>query len=553
MRCYEAEGGIFSSPELKFLDDMKVDYTIVAGCWGVAPLKFDMPAKMLQKDSDGVSFYARHAGACNRTTTRQKIYVQNSDATWLGTIAAIPGVRVESFEFGESCISTLKKSCNHLSHYTAYVTAYQRLSVVEQLMVLDMSKIVRVCVDGIYIIPEIGVEIPHMNAFRVKNDEGDKTLENVGGETYLSPFKPNKFIPADFRKNNTATQLHVGSGGCGKTHQLINGGYVKALYCAPSYKLTRSKHAEYAALSVKTEVIANLLSPDVTKTDRIHRYYNCLIIYEVSMIPAETIKTIMAKYSNMKIMCAGDIGFQLKPVVGEAVSPDMFQHVQVHSTDYRCKCPKLAHIKAELRRLISEKTPLEVMNQWGRDNIPTLTVADLKNKYTVKDMILAGTNSMGSFYTDLEGVTSEAQHCYTVHSIQGETAKCNLFIDIKTCFQPEMLYTVVSRAQYASQVYLIDNTEKAKYEGKIYRIVSGHDVYIGSTTLKRLDSHHKSFKAFKKGTGRRLTTFPLLHDGRIELIEAYECETFKQLLDREAEHIRANVCVNKTFKEVKTN
>jgi hypothetical protein len=116
-----------------------------------------------------------------------------------------------------------------------------------------------------------------------------------------------------------------------------------------------------------------------------------------------------------------------------------------------------------------------------------------------------------------------------------------------------MLYTAVSRAQYASQVYLIDNTEKAKYEGKIYRIVSGNDVYIGSTTLsleKRLDSHHKSYKAFKKGTGRRLTSFPLLHDGRIE---AFECETFKELIDREKEHIKANECVNKTFKEVKTN
>jgi hypothetical protein len=45
--CYEAEGGIFTSPELKFLDDMKVDYKIVAGCWGVKPLHFDMPVEML--------------------------------------------------------------------------------------------------------------------------------------------------------------------------------------------------------------------------------------------------------------------------------------------------------------------------------------------------------------------------------------------------------------------------------------------------------------------------------------------------------------------------
>jgi hypothetical protein len=135
-------------------------------------------------------------------------------------------------------------------------------------------------------------------------------------------------------------------------------------------------------------------------------------------------------------------------------------------------------------------------------------------------------------------------------------AHCNLFIDIKTCFQPKMLYTAVSRAQYASQVYLIDNTEKAKYDGKIYRIVSGNDVYIGSTVPlleARLKFHHASYSAFKKGKGRRLTSFSLLKDGRIELIEEFECEMVAQLQIRETEHIRANVCVNKTFKEVKTN
>jgi hypothetical protein len=180
-------------------------------------------------------------------------------------------------------------------------------------------------------------------------------------------------------------------------------------------------------------------------------------------------------------MCAGDIGYQLKPVSGEAVTPDMFQNTQVHSTDYRCKCPKLAHIKSELRRLISEKTPLEVMNQWGRDNIPTLSVEQLRDKYKATDMILAGTNSMGSFYTQLfpdmpkyrvtgtskqhsnddivigeapEGVTSEAQHCYTVHSIQGEMAKCNLYIDIKTCFSSgNVVHSGIARAVCVSGVF----------------------------------------------------------------------------------------------------
>jgi hypothetical protein len=69
--------------------------------------------------------------------------VPTSDNTWLSTIAEkIKGIRVESFEFNEACISTAKKSCPHLSHYTAYICAYQRLSVFEQLMTIDIKSIV---------------------------------------------------------------------------------------------------------------------------------------------------------------------------------------------------------------------------------------------------------------------------------------------------------------------------------------------------------------------------------------------------------------------------
>jgi hypothetical protein len=52
-----------------------------------------------------------------------------------------------------------------------------------------------------------------------------------------------------------------------------------------------------------------------------------------------------------------------------------------------------------------------------------------------------------------------------------------------------MLYTAVSRAQYASQVYLIDNTETAKYDGKIYRIVSHSKTFkteLSSNCCKRV-------------------------------------------------------------------
>ncbi|CAM9564551.1 unnamed protein product [Ectocarpus fasciculatus] len=89
-----------------------------------------------------------------------------------------------------------------------------------------------------------------------------------------------------------------------------------------------------------------------------------------------------------------------------------------------------------------------------------------------------------------------------------------------------------------------------KLPGKIYRIVKGDQVYIGSTTksLKdRMSGHQASLKAYKAGTGRRLTSFGLLDGGRIELLEEYPCENLADLWNREKEYIQSTRCVNKTY------
>ena len=54
-----------------------------------------------------------------------------------------------------------------------------------------------------------------------------------------------------------------------------------------------------------------------------------------------------------------------------------------------------------------------------------------------------------------DGVSSEERYCYTTHSIQGETAYDNLFIDISRMFDERMFYTALSRAMYLEQIYLI--------------------------------------------------------------------------------------------------
>ena len=48
----------------------------------------------------------------------------------------------------------------------------------------------------------------------------------------------------------------------------------------------------------------------------------------------------------------------------------------------------------------------------------------------------------------------EVRHAYTIHSIQGETAKHNLFIDARM-MEPEAIYTALSRAEYLHQIYFV--------------------------------------------------------------------------------------------------
>jgi len=55
-----------------------------------------------------------------------------------------------------------------------------------------------------------------------------------------------------------------------------------------------------------------------------------------------------------------------------------------------------------------------------------------------------------------DGVTSVKQHGFTVFSIQGETAKNKLFIDLNQLSGIRLLYTAVSRAKYMRQIVFME-------------------------------------------------------------------------------------------------
>ena len=76
-------------------------------------------------------------------------------------------------------------------------------------------------------------------------------------------------------------------------------------------------------------------------------------------------------------------------------------------------------------------------------------------KYIVLDNTLNLCNGELVYEKPDDKVNYELRHGYTIHSIQGETAKDKLFIEMNNMRSLRMLYTAFSRAQYLEQIILI--------------------------------------------------------------------------------------------------
>ena len=92
-------------------------------------------------------------------------------------------------------------------------------------------------------------------------------------------------------------------------------------------------------------------------------------------------------------------------------------------------------------------------------------------------------------------------------------------------------------------------------ESKIYKITSDHTdkIYIGSTTRNlndRITSHKCRYNKWKENNTRQYCSSYILYklgDIKYELLELYKCNNKKELLEREAYHIKQNynLVVNK--------
>jgi hypothetical protein len=501
LKIYQSHN-IYTSFELKFLESKGCTFKILSGCWGAKPVDFDFSDEMMNgKNDDGNSYYALWSGKCDSHYLQKKTWI-NGDYNLMCMISENTTAKIEHYENGEICVKYDKKHNYHLGHITSFITAYQRLNVLEQLDAIDYNNVIRVCVDGIYTENKVH---SLKNAFREKNDIEDKTFRNCQGESFISnliedmaigkhiykacgkettDYKENimSWVFGEERKHNNK-ELHLGAGGNGKTHKnLVDKGLVKVLYVSPSWKLARNKQIEYGC---KVSVWARLITDDPEMISIVKRYSNVLLIDECSMMTEQQKEIIFNLYGDMKIIFCGDLGYQLSSFTGEEMKPTGFDDIIQNNINYRCTDSRLLELLKVLREKISYDCSTAGMNNFVKEFFnkhgKIINNDTLKSLYKVNDMILVGTNEVKDKYTEMfnnmekyyckennrvysngdivigekPDCKCELRHAYTTHSIQGETAQYNLFIDSSKMFDTRMFYTALSRAKTLDQIFII--------------------------------------------------------------------------------------------------
>ena len=214
-----------------------------------------------------------------------------------------------------------------------------------------------------------------------------------------------------------------------------------------------------------------------TKTD-------VLIIDEVSMMSNEEKNTILGFYRSSKLIFCGDINYQLpfvlahKKGVHTTFRMEGFDNIMKFDVDYRAKCSTLQNLKTHIRCCI-DAGEMYVSNTLMHQ-FQMVDNTYVYDNYKIDDMILCNSNKKKDVYSDQfkhmekyyitksgqkyscgeiiigkpETTDCQIRHAYTVHSIQGETCRTNLYIEA-TGMDMRMFYTAISRACYMNQIFLI--------------------------------------------------------------------------------------------------
>ena len=521
MNIYEEN--VYTSTELQFLKDNGVSFEITHGAYSLSSLDFKFNNEMINtKDTtiiDGVevckvSYYAKYCGKIASTSKQTSFYLKGNREL-LQTITQTDNLQIYSNEIDdEHKICFQKEHLPTKKHITAQILAYQRIQMLEQLLNMDIDKLIRVCVDGIYYEPH---DFKLVGVFRPKNEE--MTFRNYPATRYISDiidngYKPNhNFENLGIERTDYKHELHSGAGGTGKTYYNLikDRGLIHPIFVALSWKLTTDMAKEYKKKTGKylAHTVLNQLLED--KGDGLQQKYGTYIIDECSMLTeANKIKLLQ---TLPKTIFIGDIHCQLTPVIGNDIIKSLLKKHNVKSVSrlpkeelkqmdssnfdnvinyekiYRfLPGDKLHDMAKQIRKEIKSPVGKNYLdNLVKKFNIKELFKDEVKYHYNHKeDMIIGASKYQHQYYKEqfkhlekykvktnftfykngeivyekIPNVHMELRHCFTVHSVQGLTFEGKLFIDTEMFRDMKMLYTAISRAKSINQIYLV---RPAKY------------------------------------------------------------------------------------------
>ncbi len=515
MKIYKSNN-IYTKAELDFLKDCGATFDVIKGAIGK---RFDFSFNEAMKtekieieklDNRKIPLYSFWTGLSAKVTTHENLYQQIQDKERPNLAVGHDIYRND--EAQEWKLSFPRPYDYTKIHLTSQILGYTRLIMLEQLMKMDIDKIVRVCVDGIYY-EQHDCEIN--NVFQDKSDK--MTFKNSPSEEYVSNLvdtipTPKKILklkprgeqplaPKVEERKYYDVELFDGEGGVGKTYfNITDEGLRDICYVPHSWKLaSNQKH-------VNTSTHNTLLYSNSKEKKDEHLKYSTYLIDECSMLSKGQQEDLIEILGG-RVIFMGDPDCQL-PFIKPDEESDLakkyggkdkipkkyFQPFDKHSpliqntvtltTNYRIKCKVLREVTLRLRDIIMKKTKYDNPLYTYFPEIKTIDRQELKSLYNYKeDIILVTTNAKNLLYNEMfegqekykvkqkkygyyngsivfdekpKGVDSELRHGYTVHSVQGETHEGKLFIDVAgTEYQAKMLYTAVSRGEYAEKIYFV--------------------------------------------------------------------------------------------------
>ena len=469
------ENNAYPSPELDYFSSLGITFDIWGGCWGS---KTDITfTKGMFDEQDGTKHYVKWYGCLMKLTKKERYNFDCDKIEFakLNNINEKSDIRYNNYK-NTGIIEYKKDKCRHSAHIASFIHSYARITMLEQLLKFkDISQIVAVEVDGIFYKGEV-----EQNKLFVKKP--GKSIKHIRGNQYVIDCENDKPKLPKGRKHHPV-ELHTGPGGAGKTYNnLMDKGLIAPLYIAPSWKLARSKSKEF---NIDSSVFHYLITSDPEVWLPNLRNFNTLIIDEISMLNDNDKKLILKRFHHLKIIFCGDLGYQLPPVEGYEFTAKNMPIIK-HTKNHRCKCEKLAKILIKCRKLI-EKDLIDLAGATDCKEILLNFGFEIDKKelidYSVNDLIITKTHKNKDLYSQKykhlekylvkentrdfsngeivigkkpEGVDSELQHAFTIHSVQGETCEYTLFIDINKITCLRMLYTALSRAKLFSQIKIIE-------------------------------------------------------------------------------------------------